>query len=258
MINDFKKKIQKLNRNDIPAHDLMEALAVVFREEKMDLGMEVIKKDIKPFFATLKSSVTSVISSGKLFKKSENKFSQLKTNAYEKTFKTIRLLPKLKKSTLLFSKDIASDYRRCESDAEKLKYISMLLVYTASLGAGARRGFLKPAIAPALMVWTVSSLFMRTLERAQTKISPTSPSQEVVKQLAAIIQMLSRGFGMGLSTHLVSGTVFKKGAQLDFNELNGPKLENYLSGTKVDEWAYTTMTKYLHHMFEPEKRNLGT
>ena len=249
-MKDFKAAIQKLNRNSLPAHDLMEALATVFREEKLGLGREVFSKDIVPAFYGLKTSATSLFKDGKLFTKSGNKFSQLKNNAFEKMKMTVKVLPRFKKASGNLVRTISTDYKKCENDNEKLKYVSMLLLYTASLGAGARRGLFKPAIAPAFVAWILSATFIRTLERAKLKISPESPSHKVAEQLTNIAQLISSGHALG------TAKIFKSNTNQKTNTPKDQPLDSALTGTRVDQWAYTAITNYFDQILNQNTKEI--
>lgn len=235
LLSNLKTNFENLKKVGNDSVNYFDKLKNNFKQNGIDAALSELKKDGSHLVEDLTTATKQLLEDSK------------------------SILPEAKSRIINFCDSIVNDYSKLETDEEKGRYILRLALLTVLFsyafykgndlpdsdffiwGAGAHRSFLSHSAIPMVIVSIASTVIVRILEQVETKLQDNLEAKKTVGDLKLILNILKLGFGAGLSTHLFIDGLYQTGGTIRIHDLNGKVLGSLVSGTKVDDMAYTTI-----------------
>lgn len=253
--NDLQIIMSNLLTKDIyPMIDNAKIKASIIK----DFGIEG-----KNYFDKLKNIGHSTGMQGvfQTLKEDSEKLADQTKGAVAETFDNVKtIIPETRSRITNFCDSIVNDYNSLESEEEKGRYILKMTIFLSIfamalyighelpdsdisiLGIGAHRSFISHSVLPMILVSTATTILLRTIEQAETKIVNNKEGLHWTSNVKTILNLTRIGFGTGMTFHLFVDGLIQRGGTIRIHDLNGNVIRGTLvPNTRVDDMVYTTL-----------------
>ena len=222
-----------------------------------DFGVES-----KNYFDKLKNigNSTGVFGVFQSLKEDSEKLADATKNSVLETFENVKtIIPETRSRITNFCDSIVNDYNSLESEEEKGRYILKMTIFLSVFaialnagheipdsdfliwGAGAHRSFISHSILPMILVSTATTIFLRTIEQAETKLVNNKEALIWTSNIKTILNLTRVGFGTGLTFHLFVDGLIQRGGTIRIHDLSGNVIGSLIPNTRVDDMIYTNL-----------------
>lgn len=226
-----------------------------------DFGIES-----KNYFDKLKNvgESSGVVGVFQSLKEDSVKLADQTKNAVVETFVNAKtIIPEARSRIIKFCDSIVKDYNSLESEEEKGRYILKMTIFLSIFamalnagnelpdsdfsiwGAGAHRSFLSHSVLPMILVSAATTILLRTIEQAETKLENNKEALHWTNNIKTILNLTRIGFGAGLTFHLFVDGLVQTGGTIRIHDLSGNVIGSLVPNTRVDDMVYTTLMALL-------------
>lgn len=229
----------------------------------------------KNYFDKLKNVGESngVIGVFQSLKEDSGKLADQTKNAVVETFENAKtIIPEARSRITKFCDSIVKDYNSLNSEEEKGRYILKMTIFLSIFaialnaghelpdsdfsiwGAGAHRSFLSHSVLPIILVSTATTILLRTIEQAETKLVSNNDALHWTNNIKTLLNLTRIGFGAGLTFHLIVDGLVQTGGTIRIHDLSGNVIGSLVPNTRVDDMVYTTLMALLSNELTTEQK----